>query len=241
MTLTEQIHADFKRSLDLSSFNSINTPTIDLVDADQLQNTLIQLGLNNSKTYKDLSENISVNNNIENLNKDLELYNKIQIKHTDYRLIGIKNILSLCEKYDLYLGLMDQFVGTIPHSNLQDLKKHNDSVLNSKEFCRLSDKSAIEIGVYNSHNKYAIVAPRYMFKENLIEVDRLILNIEKPKLKIKFEYHKPSLNLDPIILAPVYNPRGYENVIMYQIVTAWGEEAEDDNVINKIRITTNDN
>jgi len=237
MVTAAEIHADFKKSLDLNSFNSVSNPSIDLVDANELQDNLIKLGLSNSKTYEELSENIGINKDIDGLNKDRELYNKISIKYTNYRLIGIKNILNLCEKYDLYLGLINQFIGSIPYSNLQDLNNHKNKVLNSKEFCRFASTSAIDIkydGVC-----YAIVAPRYMFKENLVEADRLILNVEKPKLK--FEFQKPSFNLDPIILAPLYNPRGYNNGIMYQIVTAWGEEAEDDNVINKIKIVTNDN
>ena len=243
MVTAAEIHTDFKKSLDLNSFNNVSNPSIDLVDADALQCSLIKLGLSNSKTYKELSKNISNNDNIDNLNKDRELYSKISIKYTNYRLIGIKNILNLCEKYDLYLGLIDQFIGSIPYSNLQDLTKHKNEVSNSKEFTRLSPESAIDIAHYSSYGDiyYAIVAPRYMFKENLVEADRLILNIEKPKLKIKFEFQKPSFNLDPIVLAPLYNPRGYNNGIVYQIVTAWGEEAEDDNVINKIKITTNDN
>lgn len=240
MVTAAEIHADFKKSLDLNSFNNVSNPSINLVDADALQDNLIKLGLSNSKTYEELSENISNNNNIDGLNNDRELYNKISIKYTNYRLIGIKNILNLCEKYDLYLGTIDQFVGSIPYSNLQDLTKHKNEVSNSKEFACLSPESAIDISNYGDIY-YAIVAPRYMFKENLVEANRLILNIEKPKLKIKFEFQKPSLNLDPIVLAPLYNPRGYNNGIMYQIVTAWGEEAEDDNVINKIKIVTNDN
>lgn len=240
MVTVAEIHADFKKSLDLNSFNNVSNPSINLVDADELQCSLIRLGLNNSKTYEELSKNVAINKDIDGLNKDRELYNKISIKYTNYRLIGIKNILNLCEKYDLYLGLAEQFIGSIPYSNLQDLNKHKDGVLNYKEFDGLSSTSAIDLVRY-SKNHYAIVAPRYMFKENLAEADRLILNIEKPKLKIKFEFQKPSFNLDPIVLAPLYNPRGYNNGIVYQIVTAWGEEAEDDNVINKIKIVTNDN
>lgn len=58
--------------------------------------------------------------------------------------------------------------------------------------------------------------------------------IKKPGFEFKT---KISLVPDPIVLCPMY----IKGAIIFQIVTAWGVEADDDYVTNKVKVEVNNN
>jgi hypothetical protein len=156
----------------------------------------------------------------------------------------------ICEKYGLIYGAVDRFLGDVPDENLRQIEAFkvsredecyiktytflsqgspDVSVVNVNEFDKLEGSSNPEEDTirtrpspaYTSSTTVAkcpleIAAPRKDF--NLTDAEVEGFNISEIEVE------------DPIVLQPVIH--GCNKY--YLIVTAWGEEAEDPEVLNHV-------
>lgn len=250
MNKIEKIHADFRGALELSKVNS-NTVTEKIYSAEHSEKLqkLQSLGFTNSATTKATKEKLVSYVNIENNAYSLELLNleKFQAVYPKYRLIGLNAVFALCQKYNLYIGHNSLYTHSIPDKNLLELAEHKE-IEAKTEICFLKDVNSIsELIEMCKGNKakytslvpasYFVIAPRSYFDKDAVVINRTLESIPKPKLSIKFGLREMVIP-DPIVVTPLST---HQTGVVFQIATAWGNEAEDSQVTTKVdtNITTN--
>jgi hypothetical protein len=165
-----------------------------------------------------------------------------------YKFIFESQLERVCEKYDLYVRRVNQFIGDIPEKNIKEMMKFkvylqdlpikipNEAWLNTYEInvipnsfnpaagsqINLSNVGKIE-AISASRNRVIIqiAAVKKMFSEEAFKESqaRIIENEGyEPPPKNKVE-------LDPIVLCKVKGG--------YLVITAWGDEANDELVVNQ--------
>jgi hypothetical protein len=143
------------------------------------------------------------------------------------------SINRICTKYGLKHGEVYLYEGEVPDKNLSEIENakidEKDRVYsaNSEYSSGKTFMSKKEYDEYrNSNHSYPryygwdtlgfiIAAPRKDFRASAHEVDNQI--IEKPA------------PLDPIVMMPVI----FMKKVFYLIISAWGDEASDPDVVNK--------
>jgi hypothetical protein len=132
---------------------------------------------------------------------DCTNYNEIMalcVKLPNYKFIKAIALEKVTVKYDLLVKSVDQFIGTIPEKNVQEMAGFVK---------QLGDENVRVIGKRFEPGKYLIAAPAKEFKSvPVVEFPRWMLD-------------------DPIVLYPALDG--------YFIVTAWGDEASDPDVMNE--------
>jgi hypothetical protein len=178
----------------------------------------------------------------ENLKKKelIEAINYFSLNYPEYKFITEESVVNICNKYGLVYSEVENFRGNIPFENLEQMEKfkikdsdklclriwHPDSVRIPKSI------SNISYGVYEmyKHNNKSFYWGDHEYKIAPLEIcahlnqfDITDLELEGKKLvKKKIEIQ------DPIVLCPVF----FKYKKHYLIVTAWGEESHDSEVIN---------
>lgn len=216
--------------------------------------------------YQIVSDKISKQESI------LRTVNEMRIKYPTKRIITEDQIKSICDKWNLVFGDVDQFKGFVPKKNLQEINdfmsKYNNKVgiwvngmflencevrtprgyyhiyqIGTDDYILQSDDGIRFYGsFYSGKNEYLKDLNNKLLEvsEELINDSRFIRNavVQKSPLKIcapikdmdtkgyKLDGHKLIKHVpDPVVLFPIENN-------MYVIVTAWGDEASDENVVN---------
>lgn len=161
----------------------------------------------------------------KNNQKTLEAARYFSAKYP-YKFITEKSVKKICEKYGLIYGSVQLYIGEVPEKNLEQLE--NFSI-------------ADEDRAYDC--SHMIGGPVYKTSFNDAEEKRQNYHygISKSGLEIcaplsMFDMHRNEVKNyklqevpDPIVLQPVM----YKDESYYLIVTAWGEEASDENVVNE--------
>lgn len=121
--VVEKIHIDFK-----TQFSSSLLPKVEHIETEPINQEsldLIQsLGLNNTTTYTKFET--ALNNNVEKEYQRSLIQKVIAIETAmpNHRLITLKKLLEVCEKWDLYIAPIQAYKGGIPEKNLHDIKNH---------------------------------------------------------------------------------------------------------------------
>lgn len=241
MEIVEKIHSEFKLALRSAHIVTKDVKEIELVNNSMQR--LRSLGLDNSQTYKKFENEYSSKEGQLSLNKLAEELLAIETKFPQYRLIGFNKTIEICEKYNLFTSLLSNYTGVVPNKNLKEIEEHKKAVEN-KSVCAGSyynSQSLFEsllngAAISASSPTYFIAAPKKDFKKDLTQVGRMLINVERSKFDIKF-----GLDLsapDPVVLCPVKISGGS---IVFQIVTAWGPEADDDYISKFVKIEVNNN
>jgi hypothetical protein len=255
--IIEEIHEDFYTEVDkllaeAKVSNSLDTTKQELLDKCE---RLKALGFTKTKEMLDAEEEISrlKTLKLENEKKKnlIEAINYFNIRYPNYKFITEDSVKKICTKYNLIYGSIDRYVGTVPDINLKHIeefkiieddecyfhtlmsnrssnyikikyeskKQHFERLKNNIE----NNKLQLELGSF-SRNYYQeinkkcpleIAAPIKDFNMEGMEVkDLKISKIEIP---------------DPVVLKPII----YKNQKCYLIVTAWGDEASDELVVNQ--------
>lgn len=212
----EKILLDNKSSMENSEFN------LDKIER------LKKLGFtsNNSVVKEDNRKS-----QLEVIEKDLSIINHYKKKYPLYKFIKEDGVKSICEKYGLILGKISSFTGVVPNKNLEEMENFNKDNIKEDmcyyEMYRLGmirtkpkqisyeqyKKYRIDDYSYSVDDQFQICAPPKDFKlDHNEEIDDFKIVTKKIE--------------DPIVLFPVRDG--------YLIVTAWGEEASDPEVINEI-------
>lgn len=187
------------------------------------QKRLERLGFDCTSISEKAEEEIKKSNKIEQINKKnkeiVEAIKYFQVKYPMYKFITKESVEKLCEKYGLVYGPVDCFIGNVPDKNIEDMEKFHIDDEDKAYHSRFKDLGYTNYQSAIGHREavmFEIVAPITDF-----DVDSLKLN------KFKLE-RKPVVKDDPIVLQAIR----FANSTFYLIVTAWGEEASDELVLN---------
>lgn len=251
--IIEEIHETFftehEKLMETAKItNSLGTNKEELI---KKADRLYRLGFTSTKEVKEASlEKLRLYNlKIENKEKGelIEAINYFSFKYPFYKFITEESVKKICEKYNLIYGEVGKYIGTVPEKNLKQLEEFKISE---------EDECYMEITIYISvrrTRKY----PKYISfeeHENLlnrefdsrrnsrVHCDSYSLFYEKAPLEIAAprkdfdmedmevtDYKLETINIpDPVVLKPVF----FKDKKYYLVVTAWGNEASDEKVIN---------
>lgn len=135
-------------------------------------------------------------------------------------------IITICDKYDLYLGKVSEFIGNIPKKNANEIINFPYNLtdcLEIKESLYYHISKTYQLNS-KSPNLY-ICAPRSNFNNKLLSIGKELIGI--PQIDSFKEYKekiKKAKDEDPIVLFPV---KSRFNTIGFIVVSKWGEEAND--------------
>ena len=186
--------------------------------------------------FENAPEVIEYNNTKEQLRRAreaMELVEYYRMAYPLYKFITRESIFAICEKYNLYFTDIARFIGNIPDKNLDEIANFNKDSIKEKD--RLYE---IENMRWQSGGRRLITGEERelriaYFSENDFEViskyDQLHIACPITDLQIRpwDRIVGREIIQDPIVFFPV---RGG-----YFILTAWGDEAKDPEILNPIR------
>lgn len=248
--LVKEIHKEFLNEVDvlLKEAGIIKEPPSVNNDVISRAEILRKIGFVSSKEVQDaeIEMNKIRSTEAENLAKQVlsDAINYFSVKYPCYKFITEESIKRICTKYSLVFGESGDYIGTIPERNLKTieefaideddkyidmetkrlkwLQEQHNSAMNEAD-----DSKKAEMMRYFSHisdiyfrmrpldnGKLKIAAPRSDFKTENMRVDGHTIKKGVP---------------DPVVFQPVQ----FKGKKFYLIVTAWGDEAGDELVVNQ--------
>jgi hypothetical protein len=253
----EEIHETFYTEVDklLASakvLKSLETTKQDLIDKCK---RLRALGFTNTKEVKEAELEIERLSNLEmeNLQKEklIRAINHFSFKYPNYKFITEESVKKICAKYNLIYSTIDRYIGTVPDKNLKHME---DFRIEEVDECWISQSwSQIYsmLGSFGHREKFCDIhkikerkedqeklqqhpmsqqsIERYFNRKCPLEIAAPLSDFNTEGLEVKdFKLSKIEIP-DPIVLKPVI----FEGQKHYLIVTAWGLEASDQDVINE--------
>ncbi len=173
------------------------------------------------------------------------------IHFPQYKFITTEEAQRICKKYNLYIGDVSQFKGFVPEKNLNQIntffKEENEinTSYTTSDYSgrwRQVEKETYEQGLknqkeqeefYDKNIEFSAQMRRYIPRFNCSNTD---LKIAAPIKDMDTRGYKVSGHFlvkeipDPVVLAPIVK----YGIELYCIVTAWGDEASDEIVVNQI-------
>lgn len=241
----EEIHDTFYTEVDrllkeAKISNSLETDKQNLIDK---CNRLKSLGMTSTKEVREAEEEISRLRKLEaeNENKErlIKAINYFSIKYPSYKFITEESVLKICNKYNLVYGDVKRYEGSVPDKNLKHIEdfkiQEEDSVYietcGDFRFIRTRTISFYEYKRGKEREKRAGVFSTLIYShyESPLEIvaPKTDFNMEGMEIK-DFKVSKIQIP-DPIVLKPVM----FDETKYYLIVTAWGDEASDELVVNE--------
>lgn len=237
---------------------STDTQLEDLIKkAEQLKS----LGFINTKECKEAQVEINRLNILkeENNSKNnlVDAINYFTNKYPLYKFITEESVKKICNKYNLVYGTVDNYLGTVPDKNQKDIANNHIKI---EDHCYEEISEAVYQGL-SKYIKPIRNISRHTFEQYFIEYSKnKIQNInnitqffyyktynskeyKKCLLEIAApikDFNMENMNLegtklvqkieipDPVVLQPVI----FKNTKHYLILTAWGQEASDELVVN---------
>lgn len=219
MTKTQQIHQDFRSSLNSSVLTVEAEPTVDTQKIELLNS----IGFTASKTYQQEVQKTGTVQKIRQESKFINEIRAIEATYPQYRLIGLKAVMNLMKKYSLCFGQISDYTHMVPVQNALEIKEYNDLKIQRASMGPLGE-------IFNGG--MFIVAPKAFFKRGLINIEGFMTSVQRDKVKkMSLEaFRMPTFATDPIVLNPVLSS---SNELLFHVVTAWDVEANDDAVTTK--------
>lgn len=247
--LIKEIHNEFNTEVD----NLLREVGI-LVPLPELNKAILskaerlkQLGFKNTiiveeanKQLKEEAEILKKNLVKQKLKEAIEYFS---VKYPFKKFITEDSVKRICAKYNLIYGEVFYYTGDIPEKNLKELEEfkldETDEVW-CENYGRgttfLISKNAVpKINEYGystegDSSMHTWVNSRPTYIKASLEIVAPVKDFNTDKMEIKnFKLDKKIEIPDPIVLQPVM----YNNNKYYLILTAWGDEASDELVINQ--------
>lgn len=207
--------------------------------------TLKSFGFSNTKEVIETDKALEKKKQQEELANALEYHN---INYPQYKFITKDMAMGICKKYNLVLGEVSQYTGFVPEKNIKQIAKfyENKNEINTEYSQRYSSmwsraerisKKEYDDGIeYEKQMRADCIrysVPRVTDKHFM--ENKVGLFIAAPLKDMKSEGYTLKDRIftreipDPVVLAPVK----YQSIELYCIVTAWGDEASDEIVVNQ--------
>ena len=208
---------------------------------------LVSQGFKNTSEVKEADEEIK---RIQDLQTKNEENKRIQaairyfsFKYPNYRFITDESVDKICEKYNLVVGSVDLYEGLVPDVNLKHIEefKVSDEDASWDEECygylgtyveKVGYKTMkVKMGEQNLFSSHGLTPSfQFYYKKSKLDIVAPIKDFKKESVRIKGNrVGLPEIE-DPIVLQPVFFDGKKYNLI----VTAWGDEAADELVVNSI-------
>lgn len=204
---------------------------------------LLSLGFTNTQEYK------KAKNDVNKKEMEKNVLNAIMDAKTQFpthKYITYDRTLEICKKYNLILGLVNQYKGFVPKKNLLDInnfyKLYESKVTYySVQRIHYGFPRLYKRDIFDEYGKRQNTATKEKYEEALkpfsgfyasIQKDTLFMcaplkdmDTEGYEIKNNTLVHIP----DPIVLNP-FTSNGVKGFI---IVTAWGDESKDPDIVNQ--------
>jgi hypothetical protein len=253
--IIQEIHHSFYTEVDnlLAEANILNNIETKKESLIQKCERLKELGFTNTKEVKEAELEIEKINSLKKENQlktELtEAINYFSFKYPSYKFITEESVIKICQKYNLVYGSVENYIGTVPDANLKHIENFK---IDPKDEC-FSIKTTYRLGLYEIRtiNKYfskeslekekeqrqrlyqmgiANLNPYYTesFQKCPLEIAAPVKDFDTKGMELKnFKLSKIEIP-DPVVLKPVF----FKGMKHYLIVTAWGDEASDELVLN---------
>jgi outer membrane murein-binding lipoprotein Lpp len=238
--LVQEIHENFFTEVDrlfvsAQKMNSLETDKQELINKCE---RLKKLGFYKTKEVKDAEEEINRLNTLKTENEKNEnlfkAINFFSVAYPCYKFITEESVKKICEKYGLVYGEIKFYKGTVPDKNLEHIEKFK---INSEYECYTSERRG-----FFTDSKYTSYIGKRLYEYYQNNGDRDVFAYKSPLeivapakdfdmkgMDVKnFKVGKIPIP-DPIVLKPII----FNGEKHYLIVTAWGEEASDEMVVNQ--------
>lgn len=254
--IIQLIHKDFDTEVDrLLEYAKVQKPLQSIPE--QLKKNvegLRKAGFTSSKVVRDFEveeeKRLSIKKENEEKQELIEVINYFSFKYPNYKFITEEGIKRICEKYGLVYASVDKYIGYIPQRNIDHIlnfkiKEEDEAYyLIERRFRNISDKT-VSVETFSeientrhryekrreSWNKYPTRHPDDIIYPSIIQKAPLyiaanIKDFDANKVQV-IDYKLQDIP-DPVVFHPVvYNRKEY-----FLIVTAWGDEASDELVVN---------
>lgn len=244
--IIQEIHTTFYTEVDrLKAMAEVKSD--DSTDKQELlekDDRLSKLGFTNSayskQARKEKDRIKDIQNENENKDKIIEAINYFKVKYPFYKFITEDSVKKICEKYNLIYGDVSRYIGTVPDKNIEQMEKFSvkkedivyletyfgiigGSKTEEISYERFKAKGKEEKDYFNSWGGYRLgKAP--------LEICAPVKDFNTEGMELKnFKLSKIEIP-DPVVLQPVMH-KGNK---YYLIVTAWGDEASDELVVNEV-------
>jgi hypothetical protein len=247
--VVQEIHREFFTAGDklLATANKI-LADLHLNDSDKIK-SLQSLGFSQAK---EVAEHADIKKKRDVQEKIAQAVQDFQAEYPMYKFITEDIAEKICKKYGLVLGVVNQYKGFVPAKNLAEIKQfflnHPDD-----EFMHFKGYSGYTRGSYDIISKKA-------YEEGVAYQDQKYQRhaMNNTKFDTRFEPYYPRSKSELNICAPLsdmdtkgYELRGHKLVVKvpdpvvmlkkrhangtmgYIIITAWGDEASDEMVVNQ--------
>lgn len=217
------------------------------IDNEGKVDALKSIGFVNTKEVIQTEKQRKEKSDKEEIANALEYFSQ---KYPKYKFITPKMADKICEKYNLVLGDISQFTGFVPRKNLTQIEDFfkTENELNvtyyerylmsfsrsdiriSKEKYEEELKHREEMGKLSSEISQMYRNHSYIGKRNNeLKIAAPLKDMKSEGYSLKGRIFTKEVP-DPVILAPVF----YKETELLCIVTAWGDEASDEIVVNQI-------
>ena len=251
--IIEEIHDSFFTEVDklfatAKISNSLDTDKQALLDKCK---RLKALGFTNTKEVKEAEIEIERLNKLQKENEEkqelIEAINFFSITYPTYKFITEDSVNKICQKYGLVYGEISRYLGTVPDKNLKHIEQFN---VHDNHECYLTETIYMGMRGNSSMNKryitkdehekiklrykdnFALMFSIYSREVNLkcpLEIAAPVKDFNMEGMEVKNNKIQKIEIPDPIVLKPVI----FKDKKHYLIVTAWGEEASDEVVVNQ--------
>ena len=257
----KEIHETFYTEADRLLESAKIKPSV-AIDEDLLEKSerARNLGFYSCKHVEDSKVQESLRDAVlkENVRKKemVRAINYFSQKYPMYKFITESSVKEICRKYGLIYGTVNRYIGTIPDKNLDHMESFSidpydecweerffstvtgfeRTTMMSKEEAdkkvehwygsssALSAEGMVQPSMFNTR----LSNPEVSYKPSLLEIAAPKEDFNTAGMKIEDSKLVTAKVPDPVVLKPVW----FEKVKYYLIVTAWGDEAEDELVNN---------
>jgi len=227
-TEVEQIHHEFEIAGEL-----IYKDAVKLIQDVKINNLpkverLKKLGFTATEEVIEAADKLSKVQVSQELSKKIEHY---KMQYPFYKFISQEQLDKICEKYGLIYGEISLYKGFVPEKKLEAIEEFKKVIKESdckKRVGTIStygrNKGEIEWDDGVGGGKYPSISKKVTDVEPLI-IAAPSKDFDLTKMEVKNYKIQHKVVPDPVVMQPV--DKGY------LIVTAWGDEASDENVVNE--------
>jgi hypothetical protein len=166
----------------------------------------------------------------------VDAINYFTMHYPNYKFITAPSVDQLCRKYNLVYGPVNYYKGTVPDKNLAQIeafsiKSPQDEWCWYKEYTSSEYNSSWNVGSRKQLEEGGCkkkIGGREAIEKCPLEIAAPMKDFDLSKLKVngtRLEVNVP----DPVVLQPV----NFKDKKYYLILTAWGQEASDELVVNQ--------
>jgi len=240
MTIAKQIRQEIEQQL--IDVRNIEIPKAETLEISPVYDKLKRYGIRSKEV---VSLQTWENNNIaiESEKRYINYLNTLSLDPR-WKIIDFKTLWGVMQKWDLYMGSLSKYTQELPLKNAEELWEYLE--LNNKSYTSrrskilgnletqpytsavLSNNNIVYSGMLEAKH-LLIIAPAQDFTktEDKCCINRQIFYDKSLKLNPTF---KAIPSPDPIIVRPLIDINGK---YIFDIVTAWGREAGDVDIVNE--------